>query len=103
MLLNAKKPIIYAGGGIVNSGPNASKMLKELVDLTGIPTTLTLMGLGALPWDHPNFLGMLGMHGTYEANLAMYNCDVMLNIGARFDDRITGNLKEFSPKSKKYT
>ena len=101
MLLNAKKPIIYAGGGIVNSGPNASKMLKELVDLTGIPTTLTLMGLGALPWDHPNFLGMLGMHGTYEANLAMYNCDVMLNIGARFDDRITGNLKEFSPKSKK--
>ena len=101
LLVNAKKPIIYGGGGIINSGPEASKLLRELVDLVEIPTTLTLMGLGALPYDNKYFLGMLGMHGTYEANLSMYNCDVMLNIGARFDDRITGNLKEFSPKSKK--
>ena len=101
LLVNAKKPIIYGGGGLINSGPESSKLLKELVNFTGIPTTLTLMGLGALPCDHKLFLGMLGMHGTYEANLSMYNCDVMLNIGARFDDRITGNLKEFSPNSKK--
>ena len=101
LLVNAKKPIIYGGGGLINSGPESSKLLKELVNITGIPTTLTLMGLGALPCDHKLFLGMLGMHGTYEANLSMYNCDVMLNIGARFDDRITGNLKEFSPNSKK--
>ena len=100
-LINAKKPIIYGGGGLINSGPEASVLLKELVNLTGIPTTLTLMGLGALPHDHACFLGMLGMHGTYEANLSMYNCDFMLNLGARFDDRITGNLKEFSPRSKK--
>ena len=101
LLVNAKKPIIYGGGGLINSGPEASKLLKELVNITGIPTTLTLMGLGALSCDNKLFLGMLGMHGTYEANLSMYNCDVMLNIGARFDDRITGNLKEFSPNSKK--
>jgi len=101
LLVNAKKPIIYGGGGLINSGPESSELLKELVNITGIPTTLTLMGLGALPCDHKLFLGMLGMHGTYEANLSMYNCDVMLNIGARFDDRITGNLKEFSPNSKK--
>ncbi len=101
LLVNAKKPIIYGGGGLINSGPEASKLLKELVHITGIPTTLTLMGLGAFPCDDKLFLGMLGMHGTYEANLSMYNCDVMLNIGARFDDRITGNLKEFSPNSKK--
>ena len=101
LLVNAKKPIIYGGGGIINSGPEASNLLRELVDLVEIPTTLTLMGLGALPHDNKFFLGMLGMHGTYEANLSMYNCDVMLNIGARFDDRITGNLKEFSPHSKK--
>ena len=101
LLVNAKKPIIYGGGGIINSGPEASNLLRELVDLVEIPTTLTLMGLGALPHDNKFFLGMLGMHGTYEANLSMYNCDVMLNIGARFDDRITGNLKEFSPNSKK--
>ena len=101
LLVNAKKPIIYGGGGLINSGPESSKLLKELVNITGIPTTLTLMGLGALSCDHKLFLGMLGMHGTYEANLSMYNCDVMLNIGARFDDRITGNLKEFSPNSKK--
>ena len=101
LLVTAKKPIIYGGGGLINSGPLASKLLLELVEITGIPTTLTLMGLGALPCDNKLFLGMLGMHGTYEANLSMYNCDVMLNIGARFDDRITGNLKEFSPNSKK--
>mgnify|MGYP001227863704 FL=1 len=98
-LINAKKPIIYGGGGIINSGPEASKLLKELVDLTSIPTTLTLMGLGALPDNHKSFLGMLGMHGTYEANLSMYNCDFMLNVGARFDDRVTGKLSEFSPNS----
>ena len=101
LLVTAKKPIIYGGGGLINSGPEASKLLLELVEITGIPSTLTLMGLGALPCDNKLFLGMLGMHGTYEANLSMYNCDVMLNIGARFDDRITGNLKEFSPNSKK--
>jgi len=101
LIVEAKKPIIYGGGGLINSGPEASKLLTELVNITGIPTTLTLMGLGALSCDNKMFLGMLGMHGTYEANLSMYNCDVMLNIGARFDDRITGNLKEFSPNSKK--
>ena len=101
LIIEAKKPIIYGGGGLINSGPEASKLLAELVEITGIPTTLTLMGLGALSCDNKMFLGMLGMHGTYEANLSMYNCDVMLNIGARFDDRITGNLKEFSPNSKK--
>jgi acetolactate synthase-1/2/3 large subunit len=101
LIIGAKKPIIYGGGGLINSGPEASKLLTELVNITGIPTTLTLMGLGALSCDNKMFLGMLGMHGTYEANLSMYNCDVMLNIGARFDDRITGNLKEFSPNSKK--
>ena len=101
LIIEAKKPIIYGGGGLINSGPEASKLLTELVNITGIPTTLTLMGLGALSCDNKMFLGMLGMHGTYEANLSMYNCDVMLNIGARFDDRITGNLKEFSPNSKK--
>ena len=101
LIIKAKKPIIYGGGGLINSGPEASKLLTELVNITGIPTTLTLMGLGALSCDNKMFLGMLGMHGTYEANLSMYNCDVMLNIGARFDDRITGNLKEFSPNSKK--
>ena len=98
-LLTAKKPIIYGGGGIINSGPDASQALKELVDLTNIPCTLTLMGLGALPYDHPCFLGMLGMHGTYEANWAMHDCDVMVCMGARFDDRITGVVDKFSPNS----
>ena len=97
----AKRPIIYGGGGIINSGPDASEKLRKLVNMTGWPTTLTLMGLGALPAEDKNFLGMLGMHGTYEANLAMYNCDVMLNVGARFDDRVTGKLSEFSPQSEK--
>ncbi|MBC8130854.1 MAG: acetolactate synthase 3 large subunit, partial [Rhizobiaceae bacterium] len=101
MLANAKRPVIYSGGGVINSGPEASRLLRELVELTGIPITSTLMGLGAYPASGANWLGMLGMHGTYEANLAMHDCDVMLCIGARFDDRITGRLDGFSPKSKK--
>ena len=101
MMKKAKKPIIYGGGGIINAGPHASQSLTKLVAQTGWPTTLTLMGLGALDADDKHFLGMLGMHGTYEANLAMYNCDFMLNIGARFDDRVTGRLSDFSPGSVK--
>ena len=97
----AKWPVFYTGGGVVNSGPKASKLLAQFVRLTGYPITSTLMGLGAFPASDKQFLGMLGMHGTYEANLAMYNCDVLIDIGARFDDRITGKLSEFSPKSKK--
>ncbi len=101
MIANAKRPVFYAGGGVINAGPNASKLLTQLVHLTGYPVTNTLMGLGAFPASDKQFLGMLGMHGTYEANLAMHGCDVMINIGARFDDRITGNLTKFSPGSKK--
>ena len=101
IIAGAKKPIIYAGGGVINSGPGASQLLKQLVHCTDFPCTLTLMGLGALPASDKHFLGMLGMHGTYEANMAMHDCDVMLCIGARFDDRVTGHLDSFSPKSKK--
>ncbi len=101
LLLTARKPIIYAGGGVVNSGLPACEKLQKLVEMTNFPTTLTLMGLGAIPATMPQFLGMLGMHGTYEANLAMHQCDVMLNIGARFDDRVTGMPSKFSPHSKK--
>ncbi|MDC0093485.1 biosynthetic-type acetolactate synthase large subunit [Alphaproteobacteria bacterium] len=101
LLINSKKPIIYAGGGVVNAGSEASNFLTELVDLLDAPVTLTLMGLGAVSNKNKNFLGMLGMHGTYEANLTMHNCDVMLNVGARFDDRVTGRLNAFAPKSKK--
>ena len=101
LIANAKRPVFYTGGGIINSGPQASASLRELVRLTGAPCTSTLMGLGAYPASDRQFLGMLGMHGTYEANLAMYNCDVMVNLGARFDDRVTGKLSEFSPGSKK--
>ncbi len=101
LLISAEKPIIYGGGGVINAGPKASNLLTELVDLLNSPVTLTLMGLGSVSNDHKNFLGMLGMHGTYEANLAMHNCDVMLNVGARFDDRVTGRLNAFAPKSKK--
>jgi acetolactate synthase-1/2/3 large subunit len=97
----SKKPIIYSGGGVINSGTEASNLLRELVDATGFPITSTLQGLGAYPGDDNQFLGMLGMHGTYEANNAMHGCDLMINIGARFDDRITGKIDEFSPKSKK--
>ena len=101
MIKNASKPIFYTGGGVINSGPKASELLRELVSLTGFPITSTLQGLGAYPGDDPQFLGMLGMHGTYEANNAMHDCDLMINIGARFDDRITGKIDQFSPKSKK--
>ncbi len=95
LLASAKKPIIYSGGGVINSGPLASQLLRQLVELTGYPVTSTLMGLGAYPASGENWLGMLGMHGTYEANLAMHDCDVMLCVGARFDDRITGRLDAF--------
>lgn len=101
LLASAKQPVIYGGGGIINSGPEASQKLRELVAMTNYPTTLTLMGLGALPSSDKHFLGMLGMHGTYEANLTMYHCDVMLCLGARFDDRVTGRTNAFSPNSTK--
>ncbi len=101
MMKKSSRPIFYTGGGIINSGPKASKLLRELVALTGFPITSTLQGLGAFPGSDSQFLGMLGMHGTYEANNAMHDCDLMINIGARFDDRITGKLDEFSPNSKK--
>src|SRR4051812_38210121 len=98
---SAKRPVFYTGGGVINSGARAVALLRELVRLTGFPITSTLMGLGAFPGSDPQFLGMLGMHGTYEANLAMHDCDVMINLGARFDDRITGRLDAFSPYSRK--
>jgi acetolactate synthase-1/2/3 large subunit len=101
LIAKAKKPVFYTGGGVINAGPHASALLRELVRLTGYPVTSTLMGLGAFPAADRQWLGMLGMHGTYEANLAMHDCDVMINIGARFDDRITGRLDAFSPRSKK--
>ncbi len=101
LISKAKKPIFYTGGGVINSGPKASELLRELVYATGFPITSTLQGLGCFPADDNQFLGMLGMHGTYEANNAMYSCDLMINVGARFDDRITGKIDEFSPKSKK--
>ncbi|MBI5164156.1 MAG: acetolactate synthase 3 large subunit [Magnetospirillum sp.] len=97
----AKRPIVYAGGGVVNSGPAACQLLTQFVRMTGFPCTLTLMGLGALPGSDPLFLGMLGMHGTVEANMAMHDCDVMINVGARFDDRVTGRLNAFAPHSTK--
>jgi acetolactate synthase-1/2/3 large subunit len=98
---HARRPIIYSGGGVINSGSEASHLLRELAKLTGMPVTSTLMGLGAFPAADPQWLGMLGMHGTYEANLAMHDCDVMLCVGARFDDRITGRLDAFSPGSRR--
>jgi len=101
LIKKSSKPILYTGGGVINSGPRATQLLRELVSLTGFPITSTLQGLGAYPGNDPQFLGMLGMHGTYEANNAMHDCDLMINIGARFDDRITGKIDEFSPKSKK--
>ncbi len=101
LIASAKRPVFYTGGGVINSGPKASMLLRELVNLTGYPITSTLMGLGAFPSADPKWLGMLGMHGTYEANMCMHDCDVMINIGARFDDRITGRLDAFSPGSKK--
>lgn len=99
LLANAKAPILYTGGGVINSGPDASAALRELAELSGAPVTSTLMGLGAFPASSPAWLGMLGMHGTFEANMAMNQCDVMLCLGARFDDRVTGRLDAFSPNS----
>ena len=101
LMSSARKPIIYSGGGVINAGPEASQLLRELVQLTDFPITSTLMGLGAYPASGKNWLGMLGMHGTYESNMAMHDCDVMLCVGARFDDRITGRLDAFSPNSRK--
>ncbi|MEM8632819.1 MAG: acetolactate synthase 3 large subunit [Pseudomonadota bacterium] len=97
----AERPILYTGGGVINSGPAASQLLRELAEATGFPVTSTLMGLGAYPASGKGWIGMLGMHGTYEANLSMHGCDLMVNIGARFDDRITGRVADFSPRSKK--
>jgi len=101
MIAAAERPILYTGGGIINAGPAASQMLRELAKLTGAPVTSTLMGLGTIPDDDKQFLGMLGMHGSYEANMAMNQCDLMVCLGARFDDRVTGRLDAFSPNSKK--
>ncbi len=101
MMMKATRPVFYTGGGVINAGPEASRLLRELVRETGFPITSTLMGLGAYPASDQQWLGMLGMHGTYEANLAMHGCDLMINIGARFDDRITGRIDAFSPGSRK--
>ena len=101
LMLRAERPIFYTGGGVINSGPEASEKLRELAELTGFPVTSTLMGLGAFPGSNPQWMGMLGMHGTFEANMAMHDCDLMINIGARFDDRITGRIDAFSPNSTK--
>ena len=101
LMASAKRPIFYTGGGVINAGPRASQLLRDFVALTNYPITSTLMGLGSYPASGANWLGMLGMHGTYEANNAMHDCDVMICIGARFDDRITGRLDAFSPGSRK--
>ncbi len=101
LMETAKRPIFYTGGGVINSGPSASQLLRELVDATNFPVTSTLMGLGAYPASGKRWLGMLGMHGLYEANMAMHGCDLMINVGARFDDRITGRVDAFSPGSQK--
>ncbi len=101
MLLNARRPIFYVGGGVINSGPAASQKLRSLTHKTGVPLTQTLMALGAFPTHHRQSLGMLGMHGTYEANMAMYHADLIVAIGARFDDRVTGRTRDFSPESKR--
>ncbi|TCT37167.1 acetolactate synthase 3 large subunit [Martelella mediterranea] len=101
LMANARNPVLYTGGGVVNSGPEATRLLRELVELTDFPITSTLMGLGCYPASGKNWLGMLGMHGSYQANMAMHDCDVMVCIGARFDDRITGRVDAFSPNSKK--
>ncbi len=101
LISKAKKPIFYTGGGVINAGPKASKDLTAFVKKTGFPITSTLMGLGAFPAHEKQWMGMLGMHGTYEANMAMHGCDVMICIGARFDDRVTGDITRFSPNSKK--
>ena len=101
LLAKAKRPLVYAGGGVINAGPAASQLLSSFVAMTNFPTTLTLMGLGAVPASSKNYLGMVGMHGSLEANMCMHDCDVMLCVGARFDDRVTGRIDAFSPNSKK--
>ncbi|MBC7157220.1 MAG: acetolactate synthase 3 large subunit, partial [Rhodobacteraceae bacterium] len=101
LIETAERPVFYTGGGVINAGPEASRVLRELVDATGFPITSTLMGLGAYPASGKGWLGMLGMHGLVEANLAMHGCDLMINVGARFDDRITGRVADFSPDSRK--
>ncbi|MBO6768145.1 MAG: biosynthetic-type acetolactate synthase large subunit [Erythrobacter sp.] len=101
MLAQAERPVLYTGGGVINAGPRASELLRQLQNVTGTPVTSTLMGLGAFPADHPDWLGMLGMHGTYEANMAMNRADLIVAIGARFDDRVTGRLDAFAPQAKK--
>lgn len=101
LIAHAKKPVFYTGGGVINAGPEASKLLREFAQMLNIPVTSTLMGLGAYPASDKQWLGMLGMHGTFEANWAMHDCDVMINIGARFDDRVTGRVDAFSPNSQK--
>ncbi len=101
LISKAARPVFYTGGGVINSGPRASEALRRLQAMTGIPVTSTLMGLGAFPASHPDWLGMLGMHGSFEANNAMHDCDVMICVGARFDDRVTGRIDAFSPESKK--
>ncbi len=101
LIAGAKRPILYTGGGVINAGPRASELLREFAALTGAPVTSTLMGLGAFPASDPKWLGMLGMHGAFEANNAMHDCDVMVAVGARFDDRVTGRLDAFSPGSRK--
>ena len=101
LLAKAKRPLVYAGGGVINAGPAASQLLSNFVEMTNFPTTLTLMGLGAVPASSKNFIGMVGMHGSLEANMCMHDCDVMLCVGARFDDRVTGRIDAFSPSSKK--
>jgi acetolactate synthase I/II/III large subunit len=101
LMARAERPVFYVGGGVINAGPEACRLVTELVRETGFPVTLTLMGLGAYPASDPQYLGMLGMHGTFEANMAMHGCDLMIAVGARFDDRVTGRLDGFSPASKK--
>jgi acetolactate synthase I/II/III large subunit len=101
LMAKAKRPLFYCGGGVINSGPAAAQLLGQLIRLSGFPCTLTLMGLGAFPASDPQFLGMVGMHGLFESNMAMHDCDVMIAVGARFDDRVTGKLAAFSPGSKK--
>ncbi|ABC63195.1 biosynthetic-type acetolactate synthase large subunit [Erythrobacter litoralis] len=101
MLATAERPVFYTGGGVINSGPKASEALRQLQSLTNAPLTSTLMGLGAFPADHPDWLGMLGMHGTFEANMAMNRADLIVAVGARFDDRVTGRLDAFAPQAKK--
>ncbi|WP_226700545.1 biosynthetic-type acetolactate synthase large subunit [Qipengyuania gaetbuli] len=101
MLAEAQRPVFYTGGGVINAGPRATELLRKLQRATGAPVTSTLMGLGAFPADHPDWLGMLGMHGTYEANMAMNRADLIIAVGARFDDRVTGRLDAFAPQAKK--